>query len=175
MGRNSRGADAHPATWPDPAGMRTTAEFLCGLKKVRTRSGKSFTELAGHSRELGYPLARSTLHKLCSEENRKLPASFVRVEHFLLTCGVPAEQVESWRQAYHRLSETSEASEAVVPDAVVQGVVASGVMPVGEVGDYVPDFAAFDRPARGRPSLTWLFVAFLLGTAVGGALVAWVA
>ncbi|MDX8031907.1 hypothetical protein SK803_16910 [Lentzea sp. BCCO 10_0856] len=167
MDRNSRGADAHPAAWPDPAGMRTTAEFLCGLKKVRTRSGRSFTELAEHSRELGYPLARSTLHKLCSEENRKLPATFVRVEHFLLTCGVPAGQVESWRQTYHRLSETA---QALVPDAVVKGV---GVMPVGEVGDYVPDFTAFDRPAGVRPSLTWLVPTFLVGTAVGGALMAW--
>lgn len=165
MGRNSRSAETHPATWPDPAGMRTTAEFLCGLKKVRTRSGKSFAGLAAHSKELGYPLARSTLHKLCSEENRKLPQTFVRVEYFLLTCGVPAAQVEQWRQAYHRLSET--------PQAVVPQAVTAEQMPVGEVGDYVFGFAGLDGPVRVRPSLAWLAGAFLSGTAVGGALVAW--
>ncbi|MFS8097811.1 hypothetical protein LFM09_11785 [Lentzea alba] len=158
MGRNSRSADAHPEPWPDPATMRTTAAFFCGLKKVRAWSGRSFTELAAHSKELGYPLARSTIHKLCSdkEENKKLPATFARIEHLLLTCGVPADRIGPWKQAYHRLNEASE-------------VVAVEQMPVGEVGEFVPTFG----PEYDRPSITWLAATFLTGTAVGGALVAW--
>ncbi|SDP02912.1 helix-turn-helix domain-containing protein [Lentzea jiangxiensis] len=160
MVRNSRGADAHSEIWPDPAGMRTTAAFVNGLRTVRTRSGKSFTELAERSKALGYPQSRSTLHKMCQEEKGKLPSTFGRVEHFLLTCGVPAAEIGAWRKAYQRLSEA--------PD-----LVAAEPMPIGEVGDFVQDFADFDRSTGVRPSLTWLAGAFLVGTAAGGAVVAW--
>jgi hypothetical protein len=42
-------------------------------------------------------------------------------------------------------------------------------MPIGEVGDHVPDFADFDRSMRARPSPD---VASLVGTALGGAVIA---
>ncbi|SFQ99201.1 hypothetical protein SAMN04488564_101802 [Lentzea waywayandensis] len=154
MARNSRGAEGHPEIGPDPAGMRTTTAFLNGLRTVRTRSGMTFTEMAGRSKELGYPQSRSTLHKMCQEEHGRLPSTFGRVEHFLLVCGEPADRIPAWRQAYLRLREAPEA--------------AAEPMPIGEVGDYVQDFADFDRPVRARPSLTWLAGMFLAGTAFGG-------
>src|SRR5688500_7960486 len=118
----------------NPAEMRTAAEFFCGLKKVKNWSEKSYTELADRSSQLGYPLARSTLHALCSDrENKKLPPAFRQIEYFLRACGLPDEQIAQWEAAYRRLADGQ-------PDGVT--------MPVGEVGDFESFQESDFEPAR---------------------------
>lgn len=133
--------------------MRTTAEFFCGLKKVKIWSEKSFTELAEHSKRLGYPLARSTLHALCSDpQNRRLPASFRQIENFLRTCGLPAEQITQWEETFRRL---------------IAGDTESVTMPVGEVGDFEFQETDYELPVK-RLSRAGLAIAMLaVGLAIG--------
>lgn len=142
----------------NPAEMRTAAEFFCGLKKVKIWSEKSFTELADRSSQLGYPLARSTLHALCSDrENKKLPPTFRQVEHFLRACDLPAEQIPQWEAAYRRLA-TGE----------------SVTMPVGEVGDFESfqenDFEPAGRLGSAVRAALWVAVGVAIGIPAGALL-----
>ncbi|MEV4055239.1 helix-turn-helix domain-containing protein [Amycolatopsis sp. NPDC049688] len=95
--------------------MSSVADFAVLLRQVRSRSGKTYDELARSSSNRPKSLAKSTMTDLFN--GARLPREHQLVT-ILLACGVPREALGPWQRARARL-ETSTVPQELGLDLVV--------------------------------------------------------
>lgn len=100
--RTRSGVD--PTMWPPPKTIATPEQYASGLAAIKRSSAMSYTDIAEESRKRGYPLARSSIHTLCTKA--KLPSSPLPVREFVLVCGGTEADADAWHLAWLRLSMT---------------------------------------------------------------------
>lgn len=98
-------SQADTSLWPDPDEITTAEQFKQGLRAIKESTGLSYASLAAASERLSYPLARSTVHALCTKPN--LPPGPETVAAFVAICGGDKSQVLSWKAAWQRLSQAA--------------------------------------------------------------------
>lgn len=96
-------SQADTTLWPNPETITTVSEFVRAFLEIKNSTGLSYEALSNASKQFRYPLARSTVHALCTKE--KLPASPDSVECFITICGGSKTDVEAWRTAWQRLTQ----------------------------------------------------------------------
>lgn len=109
LGRNrayapwTAGADAASAAqrgahWPDPGALDTAAEFIEALGQVRAISGRSLRSVSERAQP---PISPGTVSALLNSS--ALPRVWRSTGSFLSACGMPADQVQRWYDAWQRL------------------------------------------------------------------------
>ncbi|MFI6903137.1 hypothetical protein ACIBKY_17875 [Nonomuraea sp. NPDC050394] len=85
----------------DPSDVRTGAEFMSGLRRLKAWSGRSYREIQAQARRAGHALPYSTAAGMLKRET--LPREQV-VEAFARGCGLGAEQASAWVAARKRVA-----------------------------------------------------------------------
>jgi transcriptional regulator with XRE-family HTH domain len=96
-------SQANPKLWPDPAKITNVEEFTTALSTIKSSTGLSYEALAAASQRASYPLARSTVHALCTKP--RLPSSPKAVACFIDICGGRRADVEAWTSTWQRLAQ----------------------------------------------------------------------
>ncbi len=114
-------SQADSKLWPAPDTITTVKEFTAALRAIKLSTGLSFEALATASKRLSYPLARSTVHSLCSKE--KLPSTPKAVACFIEICGGTRTDIVEWTQAWQRLAQQRPTTRDASQDAREQHLV----------------------------------------------------
>ncbi|MEV4896738.1 hypothetical protein AB0K48_46005 [Nonomuraea sp. NPDC055795] len=85
----------------DPSEVRTGAEFMSGLRRLKAWSGRSYREIQAQAQRAGHALPYSTAAGMLKRET--LPREQV-VEAFARGCGLGAEQASAWVAARKRVA-----------------------------------------------------------------------
>jgi len=104
-------SSADPALWPHPDDVTSVEEFTAAFMCIKESTGMSYTRLAEASGRVGYPLARTTIHGLCTK--KKLPGTSSQVECFIAICGGDPALRRAWCQTWQRLKTASPEVDAV--------------------------------------------------------------
>ncbi|MGW2407737.1 caspase family protein [Streptomyces sp. NPDC001739] len=110
LASEARGGQAEPRPWPDPAAIRTVEGFFSALGHVRAVSGLTHTAVSLSS---GGEIAAGTVSSLLNR--KELPKTWKTTGIYLSACGVPDEQVDSWRRSWERLRAEVPTTEAEGP------------------------------------------------------------
>jgi hypothetical protein len=116
--RSTAVSRADTSLWPEPDTIASSAQFTEALLAIKMSTGLSYKALAVASQRHSYPLARSTLHALCTRQ--KLPASPQPLDCFIEICGGSKTDIQRWRMAWQRLSQGSNSTEH--PDSDESGL-----------------------------------------------------
>ncbi|MFI6540550.1 hypothetical protein ACIBHY_49385 [Nonomuraea sp. NPDC050547] len=124
--------------------MRTGAEFMSGLRRLKAWSGRSYREIQARAQRAGHALPYSTAAGMLKRET--LPREQV-VEAFARGCGLGAEQASAWVAARKRVAT----QVAPTPEAEAAPVLVAEPVRTPEA-----------EPVRARPSRRRRWVAAVL-------------
>lgn len=92
--------------WPDPSNCHSAHAFIEALADVRVISGQTIHAV---SRRADPPISPGTVSALLNR--RTLPRTWKTTGAYLMACGVPTAQLDTWRTVWERLR----AAEATQP------------------------------------------------------------
>ncbi|PZG52856.1 hypothetical protein C1I98_06690 [Spongiactinospora gelatinilytica] len=130
---------------PDPEQARTAAEFVAGMRRLRSWSGLSYRQLAQRAAAAGRVLPHNTLAAALQRDT--LPRKDLLVA-FAKACGLPDEEVAAWTAARYRLSEETLRETAGETSGESPGKAAGEFY--GATGEKFAGKAAWTRPGDDR-------------------------
>jgi transcriptional regulator with XRE-family HTH domain len=129
--------------WPDPATIETVDQWTDALQVVKRASALSYAAIAEESKRCDAPLARSSIHTLCTKA--KLPNNPAIVRGFIRACGGDESTSDAWHEAWLRLRVEEPPSHVEDLEA------AGGTPPVSE-----PGHAPVPPPDGSTAGTTWV-------------------
>ncbi|MDA3647494.1 helix-turn-helix domain-containing protein [Saccharopolyspora indica] len=119
-----------------PSGIGSAAEFMHGLRRMRSASGLTYRQLEARARARGDVLPYSTVATALRRDSlprRELTAMFVRA------CGTAPEEAAEWLACYDRLSAAPTAvAPAPEPAAEPETPEPAAIPPVTRLGKFHP-------------------------------------
>ncbi|MBB5084140.1 hypothetical protein [Nonomuraea endophytica] len=136
----------------DPSDVRTGAEFMSGLRRLKAWSGRSYREIQAQAERAGHALPYSTAAGMLKRAT--LPREQV-VEAFARGCGLGAEQAAAWVAARKRVAMEAAPQPQPQPQAEGQARAEGQAQVQAEV-------RARARAVRGWAVGRWRWVAAVL-------------
>jgi hypothetical protein len=161
-------SQAKPELWPDPDQITTIVEFTTALEAIKSSTALSYDALAKASSRLDYPLARSTVHAMCTKA--KLPTNPLAVGCFIRICGGDSDLATRWITAWQRLIQNKDEPKDKPAKALVAKNLDQPDDPPPASSTVAPTGLLARRGLLDRTTLIVMALVFLAGLGTGALL-----
>ncbi|MFI9561366.1 hypothetical protein [Nonomuraea endophytica] len=147
----------------DPSEVRTGAEFMSGLRRLKAWSGRSYREIQAQAERAGHALPYSTAAGMLKRAT--LPREQV-VEAFARGCGLGAEQASAWVAARKRVAMEAAPQLQPQPQPEPQVQAQAQVQALAQVEAQAQERAQA-QAVRGWPARRWVAAVLVAAGLVG--------